>query len=231
MADVPDVLIIGVAAFFIGFMGLYLFHRFQTSQEKKILPSMQHLEQLNYYEQQIIQLRIRMDALSLESENKKNDENRYEIKPKITQTVKVDQQENSEEIVKQFEKIKPTTSAEIENEKIESENSKTVDQEIDLVEDVSIESEKQIASTPNLDHDDITLQILLLITSADRTSRDIQIELGKSREHISRIMTNLFRKKYLKRTRIRPFEYSVTPKGKKTLKVLKRASRVKQRQK
>ena len=230
MADVPDVLIIGVAAFFIGFIGLYLFHKFQTSQEKKLLPSMQHLEQLNYYEQQIIQLRIRMDALSLERENKKNDENRYEIKPKIIPTPKVDQDENKEEIIKQFEKIKPTTSIEIINEEIKNVNSETVDQKNDPVENVSSENEKQVVSTPNLDHDDITLQILLLITSADRTSRDIQIELGKSREHISRIMTSLFRKKYLRRTKIRPFEYSVTPKGKKILKVLKRASRAKQRQ-
>lgn len=192
---------------------------------------MQHLEQLNYYEQQIIQLRIRMDALTLERENKKNEENRYEIKPKITQATKIDQQINTEEMMEQSEKIKPTTDTKIINEEIKKENNKTVDQKNDLVENVPNENEKQVVSAPNLDHDDITLQILLLITSADRTSRDIQIELGKSREHISRIMTDLFRKRYLKRTKIRPFEYSVTPKGKKILKVLKRASRVKQRQK
>jgi len=50
------------------------------------------------------------------------------------------------------------------------------------------------------------------------TSRDIQITLGRSREHTSRLMKKLFEDGYVKRnTNSKPYTYSITDKGKEKL--------------
>jgi len=50
------------------------------------------------------------------------------------------------------------------------------------------------------------------------TSRDIQITLGRSREHTSRLMKKLFEDGYVKRNTIsKPYTYSITNKGKEKL--------------
>jgi len=50
------------------------------------------------------------------------------------------------------------------------------------------------------------------------TSRDIQITLGRSREHTSRLMKKLFEDGYVKRnTSSKPYTYSITNKGKEKL--------------
>jgi len=56
---------------------------------------------------------------------------------------------------------------------------------------------------------------LKLITSKSMTSRDIQITLGRSREHTSRLMKKLFEDGYVKRnSNSKPYTYSITNKGK-----------------
>ena len=42
--------------------------------------------------------------------------------------------------------------------------------------------------TPNMGFDDVIETVLGLITDKSMTSRDIQVTLGRSREHISRTM-------------------------------------------
>ena len=66
---------------------------------------------------------------------------------------------------------------------------------------------------------DNTVEVVLgLITDRTMTSRDIQITLGKSREHISRTMKKLFEDGYVERNiRTKPYSYSITQKGRQKL--------------
>jgi predicted transcriptional regulator len=59
-----------------------------------------------------------------------------------------------------------------------------------------------------------TEYVLRLITDKPMTSRDIQITLGRSREHTSRLMKKLFEDGYVTRnTNSKPYSYSITEKG------------------
>ena len=56
--------------------------------------------------------------------------------------------------------------------------------------------------------------VLHLITNDIITSRDIQVTMGKSREHTSRLLKKMYEDGYLQRNEdIRPYSYSVTQKG------------------
>ena len=70
------------------------------------------------------------------------------------------------------------------------------------------------AAIPGFEHNNLPEQVLHLITQKDMTSRDIQITLKRSREHISRLMKRLFEEGYVERTKTKPFAYHITQKGK-----------------
>lgn len=71
---------------------------------------------------------------------------------------------------------------------------------------------------PNMPVENITAQVLHLITDTSRTSRDIQITLGKSREHVSRLLKRMFEDGLVSRNEAaKPFTYSITAKGRKTI--------------
>ena len=60
--------------------------------------------------------------------------------------------------------------------------------------------------------------VLQLITNGVTTSRDIQITMGRSREHTARLLKKMYRDGYLQRSEgARPYSYSITPKGMKRL--------------
>ena len=66
----------------------------------------------------------------------------------------------------------------------------------------------------NIDSNDITEQVLYLITDEAMTSRDIQKALKRSREHTSRFMKKLFEDGLVERnTLTKPYTYSITEKG------------------
>jgi len=68
---------------------------------------------------------------------------------------------------------------------------------------------------PNMGYQNATDYVLKLITNKSMTSRDIQITLGRSREHTSRLMKKLFDDGYVKRnSNSKPYTYSITNKGK-----------------
>ena len=69
-------------------------------------------------------------------------------------------------------------------------------------------------AVPGFEHNNLPEQVLHLITQKDMTSRDIQITLKRSREHISRLMKRLFEEGYVERTKTKPFAYHITQKGK-----------------
>jgi len=62
---------------------------------------------------------------------------------------------------------------------------------------------------------------LHLITNKAMTSRDIQVTLKKSREHISRLMKKLFESGLVQRNiETKPYTYLITEKGKTKIKDL-----------
>ena len=68
--------------------------------------------------------------------------------------------------------------------------------------------------TPNMGFDDVVETVLGLITDKSMTSRDIQVTLGRSREHISRTMKKLYVGGFVERNmQTKPFSYSITEKG------------------
>ena len=66
--------------------------------------------------------------------------------------------------------------------------------------------------------DDVVETVLGLITDKSMTSRDIQVTLGRSREHISRTMKKLYVDGFVERNmQTKPFSYSITEKGRQRI--------------
>ena len=60
--------------------------------------------------------------------------------------------------------------------------------------------------------------VLEKITEGPMTSRDIEVTLGKSREHVSRFMKKLFEDGFVSRDNsIRPYRYTITEKGRERI--------------
>ena len=65
---------------------------------------------------------------------------------------------------------------------------------------------------------DITNYILNLLVNGPRTSRDIQLAIGRTREHTSRTMKKLYERNLITRdTNNKPFTYHITDSGRKQL--------------
>ena len=72
--------------------------------------------------------------------------------------------------------------------------------------------------TPNMGFEDVVETVLGLITDKSMTSRDIQVTLGRSREHISRTMKKLYVDGFVERNmQTKPFSYSITEKGRQRI--------------
>ena len=71
---------------------------------------------------------------------------------------------------------------------------------------------------PNMGFGDVIETVLGLITDKSMTSRDIQVTLGRSREHISRTMKKLYVDGFVERNmQTKPFSYSITEKGRQRI--------------
>ena len=80
---------------------------------------------------------------------------------------------------------------------------------------IPVESRRR---APNMGFDDVIETVLGLITDKSMTSRDIQVTLGRSREHISRTMKKLYVDGFVERNiQTKPFSYSITEKGRQRL--------------
>ena len=179
MVEIPDpVVILGlVLAFLGGLVTLFVYSRLKavSASNDKIKADSERLE---YYERQLIDLKIKLDAIDLENlafteESSKNNVTIREEKPAPVV-------EKPVEIVQESAPVQPT----------------------------------QAQRTPNLGHDDAVKAVLGLITDKSRTSRDIQITLGKSREHISRMMKKLYEDGLVERNvNTKPYTYSITQTG------------------
>ena len=177
LVEIPDLdVIFGLILAFIG----GLFTLFVYSKLKSISASneqtKQDSERLEFYERQLIDLKIKLDAIDLENLSFS--------------------QETPQNIVKNEEK--PV---------------QVVQKPVEIVPE-QVPNPPKVERAPNMSSDNIVEAVLRLITNKSRTSRDIQITLGKSREHISRTMKKMTDDGLVERnTNAKPYSYSITQMG------------------
>ena len=179
MVEIPDPsVILGlVLAFLGGLVTLFIYSRLKvvSASNDQIKADSERLE---FYERQLIDLKIKLDAIDLENLTF------AEESPKNNVTIREE---------------KPTPVAE---------------KPVEIVQETIPVQPTQAQRTPNLGHADAVKAVLGLITDKSRTSRDIQITLGKSREHISRMMKKLYEDGLVERNvNTKPYTYSITQVG------------------
>lgn len=170
----PDVIFAMIVAFLVGLGGLYGYYKAKPHIGiKKAGADPDYLGRLEYYERQLIDMKIRLDALEFED---------LAIKPPKggVQDGQIRQApEAAEEPPKDMEK-KP----------------------------------QKAQRMPNMASNDVMDYVLRLVTDKAMTSRDIQVTLGRSREHTSRLMKRLFEGGYVHRNvGTKPYTYSITERG------------------
>jgi predicted transcriptional regulator len=178
LVEIPDPqTMIGITiAFLVGIFGLMFYNKIRTSVSQRAMdPS--YLSRLEYYEKQLIDMKIRLDALDLEET----------VLPDLV-----------------LDKTQPPLEKK-EEQSIKKEETKHKE----------IEKPIQKLRIPNMDFNGISEHVLGLITTKEMTSRDIQITIGRSREHTSRLMKRLYEEGFVERnTKRKPFTYKITERGK-----------------
>ena len=172
IVEIPDLdVILGlVLAFIGGLTTLFVYSKLKAISTSNN-PTQAGSERLEFYERQLIDLKIKLDAIDLENLSFS------EEPPKNNVTIK---EEKPIKMSPKPPKNQPT----------------------------------QAQRTPNMGYDNVVEAVLGLITDKSRTSRDIQITLGKSREHISRMMKKLYEDGLVERNvNTKPYTYSITQKG------------------
>ena len=179
LVEIPDPQVIAyvIVAFAVGIFGMMVYGKIKAlSAQKTSDPA--YLSRLEYYERQLIDMKIRMDALDLE------------------------EKEPQEQVLERVEAV------------LEKKAQSQVQKES---EEPKIEPTKPVSKPrmPNMDFNGIAEHVLGLITTREMTSRDIQITIGRSREHTSRLMKRLFEEGLVQRNnKTKPFTYQITEKGK-----------------
>ena len=177
LVEIPDLNVIFglVSAFIGGLFTLFVYSRLKadSASNNQIKADSERLE---FYERQLIDLKIKLDAIDLEN---------LSFSQEIPQNI-VKNEEKPVQIVEKQVQIVP--------------------------EQVPVQA--TVEKTPNMSSGDIVEAVLRLITDRSRTSRDIQITLGKSREHISRTMKKMSDNGLVERnTNAKPYSYSITQNG------------------
>ena|SRR5215467_16108777 len=171
LVDIPDLgVIFSVLASFVGGLAVIIIYNkikpYLGSETKnaKIL-----IEKLQYYENLLIDMKIRLDSLEMVQEN----DEIYQAQIPRTREQKIQQ-----EVV------------------------------------LAPKEEKPKERIHNMNFGSATDYVLRLITEKSMTSRDIQITIGRSREHTSRMMKKLFEDGLVERDMTtKPFTYKITDKG------------------
>ena len=175
----PNVILSVILPIFVGLFSLFAYLKIRQISGSNA-QNKAEMERLEFYERQLIDMKIRLDAIDIESIS------------------------NTPEIPRNF--------AGFEDRIHQSVPTATVREE------KSVPVTTQPRRTPNMSLDNTVEVVLGLITDRTMTSRDIQITLGKSREHISRTMKKLFEDGYVERNiRTKPYSYSITQKGRQKL--------------
>lgn len=194
LIEIPDPgVILGVIiSFVVGLIGLYGYYKIRPfiKTKNEMIDSSQ-IERLEYYERQLIDMKIRLDAMEMQGFEQKTGDPNLELKQFLEKLAK------NQQII---------------------EKSSTEPSEIEILRE---EKPISIHRMPNLDHNNAIDYVLHLITDKAMTSRDIQITLKRSREHTSRLMKKLFEDGYVQRnTNTKPYTYSITKKGKEKIEAI-----------
>lgn len=171
LVDIPDVgVILGIFASFIGgLVAVTVYNKVKPrlaseAENAKILT-----ERLQYYENLLIDMKIRLDSLEMTEE-----------------------------------------PVEIPQAQIPKPREQKVQQE----PPVAAREEKPKEKTPSIQFGNATDHVLRLITEKPMTSRDIQITIGRTREHTSRMLKKLYEEGLVERDMTtKPFSYKITEKG------------------
>ena len=171
LVDIPDPgVILGViASFVIGIAAVATYNKIRPrlgsdANNVKIL-----LERLQNYENLLIDMKIKLDSLELESET----------------------EELPQAQIQRVREQKPQVET-----------------------PVQVREEKPKERVHNMNFGSATEYVLRLITEKPMTSRDIQITIGRTREHTSRMMKKLFEEGLVERDmQTKPFAYRITEKG------------------
>ena len=175
--EIPDLdVILGlILAFIGGLVTLFVYSKLKAISASND-QTKADLERMEFYERQLIDLKIKLDAIDLEN---------------LTFS-----QETPQNIVKNEEKP-----------------AQVIQKQVEIVPEPAPNPPK-VERAPNMSSDNIVEAVLRLITDKSRTSRDIQITLGKSREHISRTMKKMTDDGLVERnTNAKPYSYSITQMG------------------
>ena len=175
--EIPDLdVILGlILAFIGGLVTLFVYSKLKAISASND-QTKADLERMEFYERQLIDLKIKLDAIDLEN---------------LTFS-----QETPQNIVKNEEKP-----------------AQVVQKQVEIVPEPAPNPPK-VERAPNMSSDNIVEAVLRLITDKSRTSRDIQITLGKSREHISRTMKKMTDDGLVERNpNAKPYSYSITQMG------------------
>jgi DNA-binding HxlR family transcriptional regulator len=177
LVEIPelDVIFGLILAFIGGLFTLFVYSRIKGVSASKDQTKADS-ERLEFYERQLIDLKIKLDAIDMENLN---------FSQEIPQNI-VKNEEKPVQVVEKQVQVMP--------------------------EQVPVPA--RVERTPNMSSGDIVETVLRLITDRSRTSRDIQITLGKSREHISRTMKKMSDDGLVERnTNAKPYSYSITQNG------------------
>lgn len=174
LVEVPEleVWVSVIVAFFVGLFVLFIAYKIKSlSNSKNNVDEQYELDRLEYYEKQLIDMKIRLDA--------------FEVSNVVE---------------------KPVASYQKPMQKTQDEH---------IQQDDLVRAQNQSTKPRNIGYGDVINHVLELITIKPMTSRDIQITIGRSREHTSRMMNKMYKDGYVQRnTNSKPYTYSITEKGK-----------------
>ena len=176
LVEIPDVdVMIGVfLAFLSGLFAIVIYNKVKPLIRIGAEQLSSHVERLQYYENQLIDMKIRLDSLELGSEGQVPEPLLKSVERHVRQDLRASSQDEIKERMH------------------------------------------------NMNFGNATDYVLKLITEKSMTSRDIQITIGRTREHTSRLMKKLFEEGYVERDmKTKPFTYYITDKGKAKIGMIK----------
>jgi hypothetical protein len=179
LVDIPDVgTIIGVfITFVLGIFAIIIYNKIKPLIKTRSDLLNSYTERLQYYENQLIDMKIHLDSIELLKET-----GELEIPITRPKEIRVEKQEAASDT----------------------------------------REEKPKERMHNMNFVNATDYVLRLITEKSMTSRDIQITIGRTREHTSRMMKKFFEEGLVERNmQTKPFTYYITDKGKTKLGIAK----------
>ena len=194
----PEVILSVIIAFLVGLGGLFAYYKLRPMIKTTESSDSSQSERLEYYERQLIDMKIRLDALEIEGIGEKSADPNLELKQFL------------EKIAKNNIRDMP----------LKAEETPEGESNLEIESKITTEPENKL-NVASLDHINASDYVLQLITKQPMTSRDIQITLKKSREHTSRLMKKLFDDGYVERnTDSKPYRYFISQKGKEKIGIL-----------